>query len=49
MTEQPKKNSKFVQCWNCGGYIGRKILKNYDNNCPLCEATEVDDGVGTAA
>ncbi len=49
MTEAPKKNSKYVQCWNCDGYIGRKLLtrEEYNNTCPLCEATEVIDGLGT--
>ena len=49
-SKKPKKNSKYVQCWNCDGYIGRKLLVREDinNTCPLCEATEVlDDGMGT--
>jgi len=45
-TNEPTGRGKnFIQCWNCNGYIAKKLLdaEHYDNICPLCEATTILD------
>jgi Zn finger protein HypA/HybF involved in hydrogenase expression len=39
------RSKGYVQCWNCNGYIGTDLLDKdeYDNVCPLCEATGLID------
>tara|TARA_B100001250_G_C19332439_1_gene585335 strand:+ start:133 stop:300 length:168 start_codon:yes stop_codon:yes gene_type:complete len=39
MSEKKGRAKNYVKCWNCGAYIGLKILKREDNNneeCPMC-------------
>jgi|APSaa5957512493_1039668.scaffolds.fasta_scaffold53524_1 translation initiation factor 2 beta subunit (eIF-2beta)/eIF-5 len=40
MTEPTGRAKNYVKCWNCDGYIGKKLLREdwYDNQCPLCGA-----------
>ena len=35
-------NREYVKCWNCDGYIGKKVLiSRGEDTCPLCEATSL--------
>ena len=40
MSEPTGRAKNYVKCWNCDGYVGKKLLKEdwYDNQCPLCGA-----------
>ena len=39
MTTTKTDWGKVTRCPKCEWYIGNKILKAYDGQCPKCEAT----------
>jgi Zn finger protein HypA/HybF involved in hydrogenase expression len=41
MNEPTGRGKNFIKCWDCGGYVAKKLLtkEHYDNDCPLCGAT----------
>ncbi len=42
MTELKGRAKNYVKCWNCDGYIGKKVLVAQGiDDCPLCEATSL--------
>ena len=43
MSEKKGRAKDYVKCWNCSGYIGRKLLDedHYDDECPLCGASDL--------
>jgi Zn finger protein HypA/HybF involved in hydrogenase expression len=40
-TDSHGRSKEYIKCWNCNGWIGKNLLtpEQYDNECPLCEAT----------
>jgi len=42
-TEPTGRAKNYTRCWDCNGYIGNGLLDadHYDNECPLCGATDL--------
>ena len=43
MSEKKGRAKDYVKCWNCSGYVGKKLLdeEHYNDSCPLCNAEEL--------